>query len=87
MGNQRNVIMVAYGEFNGGLSPGMPFPCGLPIVIRLLVWPPPDRAFHRNSFHRGLNQSENILTGEAHQDNFSSFAAFDLKMAYYVKIS
>ena len=34
-------------------------PCGLPIVVRLLVWPPPGRAFHWNSVRRGLNQSVN----------------------------
>ena len=65
---------------------GIPFPCGLPIVVRLLVWPPPDSAFHWNSLHRGLNQSENS-NWWGPPGLFSSFAAFYLKMAYYVKIS
>ena len=38
---------------------GMPFPCGLTIVARLLVRPPPDSAFHWNSIIRRLNQSVN----------------------------
>ena len=38
---------------------GMPFPCGLPIVVRLLVWPPPGSAFHWNSVRRGLSQTVN----------------------------
>ena len=65
---------------------GMSFPCGLPIAVRLLVWPPPYSGFHWNTLRQGLNQS-GILTGEAPQDNVSSFAPFYLKMAYYVKIS
>ena len=65
---------------------GMPFPCGLPIVARLLVWPPRESAFHWNSLLRGLNQSVNS-NWRGSPEKKSSFAPFYLKMAYYVKIS
>ena len=65
---------------------GMPFPCGLPIVVRLLECPLLSALFTGIPFVE-VKANQRILTGEARQDIFSSFAPFYLKMAYYEKIS
>ena len=67
---------------------GMSFPCGLPIVVRLLVWPLPDSAFHWNSLRPGLNQTANSNWRGSPGHFVRPFAPFfNLKMAYYVKLS